>query len=454
MEICIDKNARKTVVPGKCWQRMLDLLFGMFSVAVFLNGLLVMYHKHLARAEEHTMASWLVGYSPGGGYVRRGLSGEVLWWLNQWGISPEFVIFPLCLAVFVAVWAWFGATVAKRGLNWWILPTSFCLGGLFPLTRDYCILLLVMAMVRAHARIHHPVLRFVAVNLIGIVAIHLHEISFFVTVPFLFLLLWSETDGWREKIFRTLSLAPLVLSFGLVALFRGNPEICSKMATAWSGVLTSGYWDGVNFVAGLKGAIGSDAAFYARLTANNLFVQYTAGLPNAVWLVLFGFCIFLAASRALTLYRKGVDAESLPVLLVFQSLCLIPVFPFFIDYSRLFAYAILSTYWFWLEMGNQRCARAIPFRILPCRRDTRPRRLLLICLLVFTGMSTINLVVEECFARSVVGYLVNGTRRALQKSEECLPSIQGKARGHGHLSFVEMERASDKGLSDNSTISP
>lgn len=454
MEKGIDKNGRKPVGQRRRWQRMLDILFGLFSVGVFLNDLLVMYHKHLARAEEHTMASWLVGYTPGGGYVRRGLSGEVLWWANQWGLSPEYLIFPLCLAAFVAVWVWFGTTMIKRGMNWWILPTSFCLGGLFPLTRDFCVLLLMMAMIRAHARIRRPVLRFATVNLIGIAAIHLHEISFFVTVPFLFLLLWSETDGWMGKLLRTLSLAPMVLSFGLVAAFRGNPGICSQMATAWSGVLTNGYWDGMNIVAGLKGAIGSDAAFYARLTANNLFAQHTAGLPNAIWLMLFGFCIFLAASRALTLYRKGTGVESLPVLLVFQALCLVPVFPFFIDYSRLFAYAILSAYWFWIEMGDKRCARAIPFRILPRRRDTRLRRLFLVCLLVFTGMSTVNLVVEECFARSVAGYLVNGSRRAFRKAEEFFSDTREKGCRHGRLSFVDTEGPADEGISDNSTQSP
>ena len=173
-----------------------------------------------------------------------------------------------------------------------------------------------------------------------------------------------------------------------------------------------------------------------------------------MWLILFGTCIFFAASRALTLYRTGTGAESLPSLLVFQALCLVPVFPFFVDYSRLFAYAILSAYWFWIEMGDERCTRAIPFRLLPHRRDTRPRRLLLVCLLVFSGMSTVNLVVEECFDRSVAGYLVNGSRRALRKAEECFPNIREKVYGHGRLSFVDTEGPADEGMSDNSTQSP
>ncbi|MBR6020830.1 MAG: hypothetical protein IK066_00255 [Kiritimatiellae bacterium] len=403
---------------------MLDILFGLFAVAAFLRGFLVMYHKHLTRMEDSGLASWLVGYTPGGGYVRRGLSGEVLWWANQCGVSPEYVIFPLCLAACVAVWAWFGTTVVKRGLNWWILPTSFCLGGLFPTTRDFCVLLLVMSAIRAHARIGNPTLRFVVVNLIGIVAIHLHEIAFFVTVPFLFLLLLSESGSWQGKLVRAVSVAPMVLSFGLISVFRGNAEICSRMATAWKGVLKSGYWDGVQIIGGLKVAIESKAAFYARLTLDNLFNQRTAGLPNAVWLVLFGACIFLVASRALPLYRKGVKADSLPALLAFHALCLVPVFPFFIDYSRLFAYAILSSYWFWIEMGDERVARAFPFHIRPSNWDTRPRRILLVCLLAFTGMSTINLVVKECLARSVVGHLGLSAQFAFRQSAKLLPNMR------------------------------
>lgn len=454
METGVDRSARKADCPERRSPRLLDILFGLFSVAVFLNALLIMYHKHLARAGEYVLASWLVGYTPGGGYVRRGLAGEVLWWANQCGLSPEYVIYPLCLASLLAVWAWFGATVVKRGLNWWILPTSFCLGGLFPMTRDYCVLLLVMSMIHAHARIRHPLLRFGLVNVIGIAAIHLHEISFFITVPFMFLLLWSENAGWRGKMARAASLTPMLLAFGLVAVFRGNSATCTKMASAWGSVLGNGYWDGINIITGLKLAIESNADFYVRLTVDSLFVQRTAGLPNAAWLLLFGTCIFIAASRALPLYRRGVKADSLPVLLVFQALCLVPVFPVFVDYSRLFAYAILSAYWFWLELGDERVARAFPFRMNPAGWNTRPRRLLLVCLLVFSGMSTINLVVEECFARSVAGYLFNGSLRAFRKTEECLPGIRKTVCGHGDLSSVETEEPSNQGMSDNSPLSP
>lgn len=413
---------------GKCFLRILNILFGVFSVTVFLRALLVMYHKHATRLEDAGLANWLVGYTAGGGYVRRGLSGEALWWMNQCGVSPEYIIFPLCLAALVAACAWFGATVVKRGMNWWILPTSFCLGGLFPTTRDFCILLLVMSLIHAFARIHKPFLRFWVVNLIGVTVIHLHEISFFITVPFLFLVLWSESGSWMKKLACAGSLAPMILSFGLVAVFRGNVGICSKMAAAWTGVLKSGYWDGVNISDGLRVAIGSNAAFYVHLTMDNLFGHRTAGIPNAGWLLFFGACIFLAASKSLTLYRRGVREESLPTLLAFQALCLVPVFPFFIDYSRLFAYAILSAHWFWLELGDERVARAFPFLLPLGDWDTRPRRLLLICLLVFTGMSTINLVVDECFARSVVGHLGRSAQFACRKSEECVPGMWKKFR--------------------------
>ncbi|MBP5786597.1 MAG: hypothetical protein J6Y19_02105 [Kiritimatiellae bacterium] len=430
----------------KRWRQILDIFFALFFIAVIFNKLLVIYHKHATRTEDAGLASWLVGYTPGGGYVRRGLSGELLWWLNQCGISPEYIIFPLCLAAFVAVWAWFVTTVVKRGLNWWILPTSFCLGGLFPTTRDYCVLLLVMSMIRVHARIRSFYLRFVFVNLIGIAAIHLHEISFFVAVPFLFLLLWSESRSWRGKLIRAVSLTPMLLSFCLIAVFRGNIEVCSKMATAWDGALQSGYWDNVHIIDGLKVSIESKAAFYAHLTMNNLFIQRTAGLPNALWLAIFGMCIFLVASRGLFLYRKGVKAESLPTLVLFQALCLIPVFPFFIDYSRLFAYAILSSYWFWLEMGDERIGRAFPFRFCFATWDTGPRCLLLVCLLLFIGMSTINLVVGECFARSAVGHLGRSAQFAFRKSKHLFPVIQEMFSEHGAAPNMRTLRSTQTNL--------
>lgn len=393
---------------GKWGIRALDTVFGIFAATLLLGNLIALLYLRMEPwADTRPLASWLIAWTPAGGYVRRGLPGEWLWWLNHLGVAPQHIIFPLCVATLLAVAWWFAATALKRGCNWWILPTSFCLGGLSAEKDDFFFLLVVMAMVRAHARIQRPWLRFLAVNLFGVLAVNLHEVSFFLTVPFMLLLLWREGRGWKDKALRAASLAPTCLAFLVAARFKGDGQIARDIVVNWTAVLKDGYWDGVPLLTDGTYFLSQTASGLWGAICHNLFREGALGLPNAFWLACLGAGIFLAAAQAPMLYReKRGDGRTLPTLLLFQALALSPLFPVFYDYSRLFAIWILSSYWFWFQIGEERLRKVFPFRIGIGTWNTPLRQLVVVAILCFAGLSSVQLDLRNCVSRSVAGHFV------------------------------------------------
>ena len=60
-----------------------------------------------------TPTTWLVNYA--GGFVRRGLQGQVLLWLhNVFGVEPQFVVVVTSITLYVCLLAFFIRQFVKR----------------------------------------------------------------------------------------------------------------------------------------------------------------------------------------------------------------------------------------------------------------------------------------------------------------------------------------------------
>lgn len=361
---------------------------------------------HYTRSFGMEFCSWLISYSAGGEYVRRGLAGEFLWWMNRLGVEPQWLMYAICCASCLAAVAWFVSTAVRRGFCWWPLATSFCLGGLYVCKTDFLVLLLVMAMVVAFARAGRGPARLLAVNALGVVAVNVHELSFFVTVPFMALLLWDEGEGTSlpARLRRVASLAPVAAAFAASALFRGSEALALRMAEGWFAAQRSGYWpldeiaSGTSYIAYTPGALW-------KMTVDALFLSSTLGVPNAVWLAAASVCALFAVSKGLFVLGKDDSGPALPSLLVFQALCLLPVAPFFVDCARLFAFWSLSSYWFYFWIDGGRISRALPFEVTSGRATGRGCRALAVMAMLFVGMCPVSFRLGDCFARSAAGYV-------------------------------------------------
>ena len=375
----------------------LNLVVGLYAVTFFLGKLLSVAFMHIDQEPIMRFSSWLICYSSCGEYIRRGLAGELLWWINKCGIEPQFAIYALCVASCIAVMWWTIATAVRKGYNWWIFPLGFCAGGMFFAKTDFLFFFVVMLMISSFAKVENPVKRFILVNLFGIIAINIHESAFFFSVPLLMLL------SWRGGGF--LALLPSILAFGLSVVYKGTDEIAQKIVSGWSGVLTSGFWQPEHIADGAS-YLTCKAGWLLRLTTENLFLTCSYGIPNFLWLTGIFLGTLLAASKALTLYKNQLDCKTLPALLLIQAASLAPLAPFFWDYSRLFGLWLMSSYWFYLQFGEDRLKAALPFTVKLGIFEGRRLRWIVVVLLCVLGMSPVRFKLNICFSTSVVGHAI------------------------------------------------
>lgn len=142
--------------------------------------------------EGWNITEFLINYQ--GGFVRRGLVGEVLLFLhNALGISPYGTIVLISLLAYGALIWFFVHSFVRRGYSLFILPFVFFLGnpvvGEFWLRKDVLILVLFIPIMYCALK---PKRRYLAfVNLFFILALLIHESIGFFCFPILLLLLLS-----------------------------------------------------------------------------------------------------------------------------------------------------------------------------------------------------------------------------------------------------------------------
>ncbi len=88
-----------------------------------------------------------------GGFVRRGLLGEILLWITtHTGIHPHIIITAICLLSFGFVLSFFLCAFKKRGYCWWIVFSPLLCGFLVYFIRKdyllYCVLIGMLWLMR------------------------------------------------------------------------------------------------------------------------------------------------------------------------------------------------------------------------------------------------------------------------------------------------------------------
>ena len=71
----------------------INLFFKIYIITIFLSSILILYHKFL-HPTDWTTSEWLINYH--GGFIRRGLIGELLLLINQFlNFNPRYLVYIL-----------------------------------------------------------------------------------------------------------------------------------------------------------------------------------------------------------------------------------------------------------------------------------------------------------------------------------------------------------------------
>ncbi len=381
------------------------------------------------------ISEFLINYQ--GGFVRRGLLGEILFFFTQHsGIDVEWTIKIISVLFLAFLTTFFVRSFIKKGYTLYILPLCFFLGAVFYANsadlyttnswiKKDCMMVSILIFSLYACRSKMPVLcKVLLVNVMGIFVILTHELYAFFALPVLFLLfvnIYNRGQLVRAGLYAAASLLPSVIAFGLACLAHGD------RATA------DAIWDSWQVLAGNSPArpIGEDNAIVAigwdsvqtfRMHLEYNFLKTHYGLWSLpVWLLTFPL-VYYIVTNAISVFRKETtdyddsSKTTLSAILLFQLFCMIPAFTVLCcDYGRLFFFWITSSFAIFLIIPGDIASKLFPpfayrwaaaVNIMLVRIIT-PGRTAMAILMMVIGISSVSFSVINMINTTMVYQILN-----------------------------------------------
>ena len=362
--------------------------------------------------DTYNITEFLINYQ--GGYVRRGLFGEILYKIYQLvpNFDPRWIIVPLCSVCFI-LFIWFILKKFKENnFCWWILPLSVCLFGASDIIRkDYMCMLMASLILYSFVKIPSVSLKYAAVSLLSILVINLHECSFFFIGCFLLLMMAKDkgsVQGWK-----LMGIACLLTSMGIVCIFKGNRDIAYQIWSSWEFYPNHLFDSSSNDSIRALGWNSTDT-FKSHFSMN--FLTYSHGIlcwfsKPIIW------CTTIYVTLNIMFMRRGWennrcsdDTKRLLSIMLIQFVSLIPMFTVLsCDGSRVCFYWTLSSMLIYFIIPNDKCLEVIPRhvqtiaeklqRIIYFRHSTK----LAIFLMMFLSITNVGTDLRCCIENSVIG---------------------------------------------------
>ena len=312
----------------------------LFTLLIIL-GIPLNLYKNRFYDNSWTVGEWLISYA--GGFVRRGLPGELIHFIStKYSLGPIFIVWVFSIVSLVAL--------ILLLLNFCknLFEKSFLLSQLIilaPLSENYfvrkdafLVLLYGLSLLIMKAHYHKSINKLIAVlsvNLISMVAIFSHESYGIWGLPSLLIIFSIFEKKGKKNIFQsflcaTLFLLPAILSFFLCWFFKGDTNQSLMIHQSWQSLAEI-----IPSVSGLyekdpSGAIaaigwGTSQVFTSSLISQfNLFIFWHPGM----WLLTIFISIRLFIGK-----KKDLNQKLKRTIVCSQFVAFIPLF-LFVDIGR------------------------------------------------------------------------------------------------------------------------
>lgn len=307
------------------------------------------------------VSDWLINYQ--GGFLRRGLIGEVLWQVYQW--HPYSVKQVLLIVQFssFALFAWLIWRIFRRK-RWSLLPILLPFAcAFFRLSfyrRDFLMLLFCYAVYTSFFRyLSAGKVRWLLLSIfLMILSIVIYEPIFFVMVPILVWIYWQHIEGTFFKRLWKISLvfALPIIGMALVCTYSSSVAIAEAINASWQALFdaypqeeTMFFPHNIEAFSFLKN--NSLDVFALHIKVNFLYREGWAWVASLCALVVLWIFSYLLTAKVLSVdsQRKEVKTSSDSVLLgnlmLFQMVMMIPMFTVLsCDYGRTIPYCIYTSF--------------------------------------------------------------------------------------------------------------
>ena len=340
-------NIRQFNIKSLRKQFLIHILFKRkFSFEVFFSILIILgiplnLYKNRFYDNSWTVGEWLISYA--GGFVRRGLPGELIHFIsNQYSFSPIILVW--LFSIFALL------SLASLVLNFCknLFDKSFLLSQLIilaPLSEDYFVRkdsflvlsygLSLLIMKSFYQKRINKLMTIFGVNLISMIAIFSHESYGIWGLPSLLIIFFLFEKNEKRNIFRpflyaTLFLMPSIFSFFLCWFFKGDINHSLMIHQSWQSLgeimpSVSALYE--KEPTGAIGAIGwgtSQVFTSSLLSQFNLFVFWHPGM----WFLTIYIAIRLFIGK-----KKDLNQKLKRTIVCSQLIAFIPMF-LFVDIGR------------------------------------------------------------------------------------------------------------------------
>lgn len=428
--------------------KLVHYLLAGYTILLFCNQMLCLlinckaqlsgnYDEISNFVKNYNVSDWLIHFE--GGFVRRGLIGEILYWIYDFThvnipiLITLFAFFLLLLfsILFVRKWMQYRLSVV-------LLPSFILLGGLWGsnsymwFRRDVLIFLLVWTAFTCYSNLIKNKKKYAFLfQIVAIFTILSHEASFFYMLPIIvchYCFLNLRNHGWKYSLAKASMIAlPSVCTFFMCSLFKGNVETAHAIWDSWHPLFVQLGIGNVSL------GLGPDALTWDTMStfkdhAYMNFIKCDYGIPSfMLWPIVYLAIIYLLVNANKIMLcpvkaKKPFSIMKYLHILFFVAFFMLPMFTVLsCDNKRLMLYCTLSSFLFYFSMPQQMLGVFYHEKLTKCliyiycvlTQGVFINKCSFIVILLFAGMPSMNFSFEDTFGSSMVGLSISFITKVL-----------------------------------------
>lgn len=361
------------------------------------------------------LTEFLINYQ--GGFVRRGLVGEILYLLYPLcdHLDIRFWVSIFCFIIFFAVVSFFLIGFHRKRYCWWILFSPLLLNFPYYLIRkDFLMYGLFISSICCLRKASPSLKAKILATILMIIALLIHEPVIFWGMPIFILLMWSFR---KDKVANRLLIALSLATFVLLVIFKGTPETASLITDSWNSIIPGS--PVIHHPHNAIGALGWDPQWaFSFHWETNKGENHSGQLliPVIAFGAYYMFSNFLSVFNDSKRSSETLSENKSAISLLYSStmLCLIPMLTILsCDVGRVFQYAGIATFATFLLLPAKRIVAIYPgwYRKLIVRFNRILYRYLpagkgwLLFLLFFLAISPTFFSLNQNLSQSLAGTL-------------------------------------------------
>lgn len=379
-----------------------------YTMFLVINISMSLFHKEYLHSS--CFADLFINYQ--GGFVRRGLLGEILLYCYHKNINPYTIAISLSLISYGIITIYLLCQFHKRQYNIGLLSITFLLGGLGAngfeyYRRDFLIMFIFLAVVLLWKRMKLGEWLIIG-NILFALTLLCYEPFFFFGIPFAVLLTHLKSNNWLKSI---MYWFPSYLTFFMTCLYSGGRDVYEAI---W--MSTKVFLEAPGIMSFLLDKSTDVMLFHFHIN----FINGASSTPSILVSTITLSCMIYFCINATAIYSQDIKAMHqrpyILLLLAFSMACLSPMFTVLsIDYARTFTYAAISSYIIFFTLKEKELLSLFPSKayyisnrfLKTCDKYIKPTKIKILFIMMFVGLSQCSgMGFIECIKSGQIGTIL------------------------------------------------